>query len=158
MGADWNVEDALNSVLEHIDAGALVFSLHPDTAEELRDMYRKPFTDQKDEGVEWDEYKIWILFLSVKIGAIAAKKTADKLLRGTREFSLVLDKESVFEACLLVAEVFCRRFKKGQDGDPEITGGFCPPDHLREFMNLPDVNGMANPESELRKVMEALYL
>ncbi len=123
MPTSWNVEDALEELVNAIQDGALLLMIEYNTRVTLKSKYRKDFQAQCDKGVDWNTEKIYILPQANGVGLLAAYLTAEKALISGSGFPKVVDPDSAYEAGHRFAHV-------KSCPDLEIEGVWC--------MNYPD--------------------
>jgi len=128
MSVNWNVEDALNQVVNAIIGSAHGLTLSTSAVTMIKNGYRPDFEDQHANGGDWDLAEHKILELSGRIGNRSAMLTIAKWLAGggnLASFPTELDEDSVRLMCYWVATIDCPT-SQGAALRSVILGAFCP--------------------------------
>jgi hypothetical protein len=114
MPADWDVEAALEEVVDAIDEGSVRLKTDDPTRKDVKDLYRAGFEARSE--AEWRASRSTILDLARKAGACAEAATLVLWVNGVGTVSKALDRETVLLACVIVSRLHCTLTK----------GVFCP--------------------------------
>lgn len=117
------VEEALNDVVEAINAGSLKLKMNTVTEELVRALYRDLFA-QKTEA-EWRAARSNILALAGQAGRTSEIATLLMCVEHDKDPGTFLERDMVTLVCMAVSRMDCPLSLTSKDGAP-LKGNFCP--------------------------------
>lgn len=113
MSPLWNVEAALEEVVDAIEKGSGHLGMDAPTKKMVKDLYRTEF--EKHSEAEWNLNRQTILGLAKKAGSFAEAATIVLWANNLGTVGKVLDLETVGLVCVMVSRLDC----------PIVKGAFC---------------------------------
>jgi len=144
MAPNWDIEDALNKVVNAIQVGSTL-PFMAETLDEYKTRYRPDFKKQYDQNADWDKDSPRVLVLATLVGALAATLASSKALSSVGRLPTYVDLESALLAGYLVSLMkfcpvpaatdgkYCANFPSPIGADPDESKAIA--DHLFEALN-----------------------
>jgi hypothetical protein len=124
MAADWDVEAALDEMVEAMASGSVVLEMDELTREMVKKIYRPGFEARTEE--EWKTHRSTILELASKAGRGAELATILLWVHGVVLESAFLDRETVCLVSVTVSHLDCGIALERRGDGCALKGVFCP--------------------------------
>jgi len=113
MPIKWNVEAALEEIIDAIDEGAVKLGMDEITEKSVKNLYRKDFESRSE--AEWRASRSTLLDLARLAGSSAEMATIVLWVNGIGKVGEYMDCDTVLLVCVMVSRLHC----------PLTKGTFC---------------------------------